>query len=335
VSDLQFVAISDDGKMIILQTADGQWIEVPFDASLVANTSERAEVIALEPQSDQQIAMSPREIQARIRGGSSVEEVAQMSGSSAERIMAYAPPILLERTHVAIKAAKTIVRRASGAGPLADVIHARLAPLGVLIDDIAWDSFRREDGRWSVVVRYPTKEGQRTAIWLFDVRNSALVPGDDEARWLVGEAGSKAAHAASADPNSTPTITHLVSVPTFQDPAGSNPSRSETRDHPTDPVLGLKLARLTESDTQDEPIEDSDQLFDEDMNQDLNPDTDQDENLIDDPSLGVDEDQAEEDEIKPGSAFDRLTKPDKSSSKRPRVPSWDEILFGAPPTDDV
>ena len=34
------------------------------------------------------------------------------------------------------------------------------------------------------------------------------------------------------------------------------------------------------------------------------------------------------------SAFERLTKPDTSDSKRPRVPSWDEILFGAPPSED-
>jgi hypothetical protein len=229
-----------------------------------------------------------------------------------------------------MKAAKTIVRRASGAGPLADVIHARLAPLGVLIDDINWDSFRREDGRWSIVVRYPTKEGERSAIWLFDVRNSALVPGDDEARWLVGEAGSKAAHAASGDPNTTPTITHLVSVPTFQEPKKNETSQSQSHDQPTDPVLGLKLARISEVVENVQQSEDSDELFDEDFNQDVTDD----ENF-DGEQPSDNEEPSEDSGIKPGSAFDRLTSPDKSSAKRPRVPSWDEILFGAPPSDEV
>jgi hypothetical protein len=258
--------------------------------------------------------MSPREIQGRIRAGSSVEEVAEMSGSSVERIMAYAPPILLERSHVAAKAAKTIVRRASGAGPLADVIHARLAPLGVALEDIDWDAFRREDGRWSVIVRYPTKEGLRRAVWLFDVRNSALVPGDDEARWLIGESGAKAAASSSADPNTTPTVTHLMAVPNLREPAA--------HEQPTDPLLNLKLAPVS---VEAEEIADEIEVFDQsaDVEDDFNQDAD-----------GEISAASEDDEIRKESAFDRLTKPDTSDAKRPRVPSWDEILFGAPPSDE-
>lgn len=314
VSDLQFVAISDDGKMIILQTADGQWIEVPFDAQLVGADTPRAEVVALPTSNDEVLTMSPREIQGRIRAGSSVEEVAQMSGSTVERIMAYAPPILLERSHVATKAAKTIVRRASGAGPLADVIHARLAPLGVAIDDIDWDAFRREDGRWSVIVHYPTKEGLRRAVWLFDVRNSALVPGDDEARWLIGESGAKAAATSSADPNTTPTVTHLMAVPNLREPAA--------HEQPTDPLLNLKLAPQdleVEKVADEEDFDQSVVVHDEDFNQDEVSEIDA---------------EVESAEVPQESAFERLTKPDTSDSKRPRVPSWDEILFGAPPSED-
>ncbi|MEY2634723.1 MAG: hypothetical protein RIS75_663 [Actinomycetota bacterium] len=313
MSDLQFVAISDDGKMIILQTADGQWIEVPFDAQLVGSEAPRAEVIALSVQTDEIVSMSPREIQGRIRAGSSVEEVAALSGSSIERIMSYAPPILLERSHVASKAAKTIVRRASGAGPLADVIHARLAPLGVATEDIEWDAFRREDGRWSVVVRYPSKDGVRSAIWLFDVRNSALVPGDDEARWLIGEAASKVAAVSPADPNTTPTVTHLMAVPSLKEPA---------HEQPTDPLLNLKLSPAQETQEAPEDFDQSLDVAEEDLNQDFEAEQDV--------SVEAEETETEAKE----SAFDRLTAPDTSDVKRPRVPSWDEILFGAPPSDD-
>jgi hypothetical protein len=183
VSELKFVAISDDGKMIILETPQGEWIEVPFDASLVAPRTQPP-----APVEKNEVVLSPREIQSRIRHGISVEELAALSGSSVERIMAFASPILAERSHVALRASKTIIRRASGAGPLADVIEARLAAHGVDFDVVEWDSFRREDGRWTVIVSYPSSDGVRTGHWLFDVRNSALVPADEEARWLIGEA---------------------------------------------------------------------------------------------------------------------------------------------------
>ena len=210
MSDLQFVAISDDGKMIILQTPNGEWIEVPFDASLVAPT--RLPVEAPAP-SAEMIELTPREIQARIRAGVSVHDLAEMSGSSDERIMAFAAPILMERQHVALRAGRTIIRRASGSGALSDVIEARLDPHGVVPADIEWDSFRREDGRWTVIVKYPSKEGEREAHWLFDVRNSALVPADDEARWLVGEVPAGRQTNPQAETVAM-TVPHLVALPT-------------------------------------------------------------------------------------------------------------------------
>lgn len=215
MSDLQFVAISDDGKMIILQTPNGEWIEVPFDASLVAPSRPPVEAPA---KPDEVIDLSPREIQSRVRAGGTVEELARMSGSTHERIMSFAAPILMERQHVALRAGRTIIRRSSGAGPLSDVIEARLEPHGVLSADIEWDSFRREDGRWTVIIRYPSKEGEREAHWLFDVRNSALVPADDEARWLVGEVPAGRATVSASAETVAMTVPHLVALPTPKEP---------------------------------------------------------------------------------------------------------------------
>ena len=56
-------------------------------------------------------ALTPREIQARIRGGESLEEVAQAAGVSVEQIDAYAGPVLAEREHAATLARTSQVRR--------------------------------------------------------------------------------------------------------------------------------------------------------------------------------------------------------------------------------
>ena len=215
MSDLQFVAISDDGKMIILQTPNGEWIEVPFDASLVAPTRPP---MAAPAKSDEVVELSPREIQSRVRAGEGVDELARISGSTHERIMSFAAPILMERQHVALRAGRTIIRRSSGAGPLSDVVEARLEPHGVVSADIEWDSFRREDGRWTVIIRYPSKDGEREAHWLFDVRNSALVPADDEARWLVGEVPAGRGTVSSSAETVAMTVPHLVALPTPKEP---------------------------------------------------------------------------------------------------------------------
>ncbi len=55
-------------------------------------------------------ALTPREIQARIRGGESLEEVAQAAGVYVEQIDAYAGPVLAEREHAA-----TLARNFAGA----------------------------------------------------------------------------------------------------------------------------------------------------------------------------------------------------------------------------
>lgn len=267
--DLEFVAFSDDGNIIILQTANGDWIEVPMKKPDVV-------VTAMTPTYE---FLSPREIQSRIRHGASPEQLAGQTGASIERIMLFAPPILQERAHVASKAGRTIVRRASGAGPLREVVIARLLPHGVQDMDIEWDAYRREDGRWNITVRYPSKDGIRVAHWLFDVRNSALVPADEEARWLTGEAPTKGSSITTSEQNYVPTTPHLSVVPHVEvEPVIEESAREDVVDVEK-PATGKA-------------------------------------SVIEKPAVSL---------------FDQLTEEEEEiEEKRPRLPSWDEILFGAP-----
>lgn len=202
MAGLQFVAFSDDGKAVILQDENGEWIEVPITgASATPVPAPAVKVLAAD--------LTPREIQSRIRAGISAEQLASESGAALERIMMFAPPILLERSHVAGKAGRTVVRRAGGSAPLADVVEARLEPLGVDLGLLNWDSFRREDGKWTVLLSYPSSEGPRVATWLFDLRNSAIVPADDEARWLTGEVLAKG---ETSHPSHPTLVSHRLSV---------------------------------------------------------------------------------------------------------------------------
>ena len=108
--ELKVVGLDADGKNVICQggSPDDQF-KVPVDDRLRAAI--RGEAPALEqPQLDIEVTdlLSPKEIQARIRAGASVEQVATASGSDISRIRRFAHPVLLERSRAAELA--TVVR---------------------------------------------------------------------------------------------------------------------------------------------------------------------------------------------------------------------------------
>src|SRR5699024_11572773 len=91
----------------------------------------------------------------RIRRGETPEQVAETADVSLERIMGYAFPVLAEREHVVQQARSSTLRQR----------HSRNSTrtLGEAVDDAMrtreidpsaarWDSWRREVGRWTVVV---------------------------------------------------------------------------------------------------------------------------------------------------------------------------------------
>jgi hypothetical protein len=52
---------------------------------------------------------------------------------------------------------------------------------------VHWDSWRREDGRWTLVADYRVGKEPKHAMFIFDVQGRYVVAEDDDARWLVGE----------------------------------------------------------------------------------------------------------------------------------------------------
>ncbi len=181
MSRLEFVRVSADGTQIIVRDETGRESALPMDDRIAAALIPRSSPAAGPD------ALSPREIQSRVRAGADVESLAEQTGTPVDRIMAFAIPILQERAHIATRARETLVRRAAGVGQLDDVIVARLQPLGISLVETHWDARRLDDGRWEVQLSYDTKEGGRIASWLYDAKAAVVTPIDDEAHWLMGE----------------------------------------------------------------------------------------------------------------------------------------------------
>lgn len=133
-------------------------------------------------------ALTPREIQTRIRSGATLAEVAAEAGVEESRIEGFARPVIAEREHIALTALSCAVRRrGDGAGHrrLKELLAARLQARSVDADDIEWDAWREPDLRWRVVGRLAALD--RSAEFLFDTRGRFSVADNADARWMIGE----------------------------------------------------------------------------------------------------------------------------------------------------
>jgi Protein of unknown function (DUF3071) len=214
MQDVRLLGVSEDGSRFMLQTPDGQTFGLRLDERLhAALRGDNARLGQLQIQLEHQLR--PREIQARIRGGETSEDIASASGVPVEHVRRFEGPILLERSHVANSARNTNVRRVTDAAatPLGQLVADRLQTHGVTGEELAWDSWRREDGKWLVRLAYSHSGRDRRATWVFDAAVHTIEPSDDEAKWLTEEERAVPEHRG---PPKT-FVPRLASVPSVAD----------------------------------------------------------------------------------------------------------------------
>ncbi|WP_431784821.1 septation protein SepH [Streptomyces chumphonensis] len=186
--ELRVVAVSNDGTRLVLKAADNTEYTLPIDERLrAAVRNDRARLGQIEIEVENHLR--PRDIQARIRAGATAEEVAQLAGIPVERVRRFEGPVLAERAFMAERARKTPVRRpGENTGPqLGDTVAERLLVRGADKDTVRWDSWRRDDGTWEVLLVYRVAGELHSASWSYDPPRRLVQCMDDEARTLVGE----------------------------------------------------------------------------------------------------------------------------------------------------
>jgi len=192
--ELRVVAVSNDGTRLVLKAADSTEYTLPIDERLraaVRNDRARLGQIEIEVESH----LRPRDIQARIRAGASAEEVAQFAGIPVDRVRRFEGPVLAERAFMAERARKTPVRRpGENTGPqLGEAVQERLLMRGADKETVQWDSWRRDDGTWEVLLVYRVAGEPHSASWTYDPPRRLVQAVDDEARSLIGETDDVAA----------------------------------------------------------------------------------------------------------------------------------------------
>lgn len=166
---LRVVGLGEDGEAVICEDpGNGERFSVPADERLRA--AARGDLTRLgQAQIEMEAQMRPREIQARIRAGASVEQVAAAAGIPEQRVERYAYPVLLERAQTADMAQRAHPVREEGPDvqTLGEVVSHTFSMRGHEYSDGGWDSWRGDDGKWVVQLRWKAGRSENRAHWVF------------------------------------------------------------------------------------------------------------------------------------------------------------------------
>jgi hypothetical protein len=189
-TDLRLVGRSVDGTELELIDQDGNKFNLRISDSLRANVNQPR--LAAVADFQEEVSTTVREVQARLRGGESIDSISCTTDWSVEKVGNFAGPILQERAFIIAQALATQIKREPHAPYLETAVSAKLAPRGVDMATVEWNTFRRPDGNWQVTLYYPLRDGSSDdakgeATWLFNLGRRSLLADDDGSRWIGGE----------------------------------------------------------------------------------------------------------------------------------------------------
>ncbi|MEY2447064.1 MAG: hypothetical protein QOH79_540 [Acidimicrobiaceae bacterium] len=126
-------------------------------------------------------ALSVREVQARLRRGRTIEQVAREAGVDATWVSRFAVPVLAEQAEIirAVRATRMTKQRVGLSGaPLGDCVYRNLAERGLADPreelDKAWRARQLTEGMWLVTIKYTLRGRESEAVWEYDETAGAL-----------------------------------------------------------------------------------------------------------------------------------------------------------------
>jgi hypothetical protein len=294
VRQLTVVAVSDDGTQVLLAaTADATkpTHSVAIDDRLAAAI--RGE---LDTGPRRESALSPKEIQARLRAGDTPKQVAKAANIPVSRVLRFFGPVASERDRILTQAQATTMRRTRAPAatlPLAEAVEQRFATTaGLRRESVGWSAKRREDGAWVVALTYTAKGGRRSASWLWQPAQHDLTALDANAtRIALEQAPPPRRSTASSSATGSPRRRAAVRKPRSK--RGTKPAAAKPA--PSTPAPAVEPVAPAEAEAEAEAAA---------------------------PAVRVRREP-------------KVIPPRAARSGRLPVPSWDDVLFGAAPPVDT
>ena len=187
MSELRLTGKNPEGTHLTLTNPIGEEFTIRISDTLRAtvNQPRLSAVVA----SDDVETMSVKEIQRRLRAGESMDAIARDGHISVEKVERFAGPILQERVYILDQAFAVVLRKESARDQetFQDVVISRLAPMGVDSDSLSWNTWRIDDGTWTIDLAYPNRDGHGSATWNFDLNRRSITATNENARWMLGQ----------------------------------------------------------------------------------------------------------------------------------------------------
>jgi hypothetical protein len=229
--ELKIVGLDLDGKHVICEggnPADKFKIRVD-DRLRAALRGDGARVAQTRIDIEVTNMLSPKEIQARIRAGASVEQLATSAGVDVERVERFAHPVLLERSRAAelATAAHPVLPDGPSVLTLLETVITSLVARGLNPDHTTWDAWRNEDGRWTVQLGWKAGRSDNLAHFRFcpGAHGGTVTAVDDSASELIDR---------NFDRPLRP-VTPVAQLDFDEEPAAS-PAESPATEHKSEPA---------------------------------------------------------------------------------------------------
>lgn len=262
--ELRVIGLTPDSAHIVcVDTETGVKYRLPADEKLrAAARGDLARFGQIEIETE--ATMRPRDIQARIRAGASVEQVTEESGMPTSRVERFAYPVLLERARAAELAQKAHPVRKDGPAveTLIDVVSAAFAERGHNIDIAEWDAWKDEKGYWVAQLQWQAGRSVIAAHWRFqpDAHGGSVTPLDDPATDLIDPDFGRALRGlATILPESAPEAAPVEpAAPSAREPAALNshePARVAAEEPAPAPHTSPEPAQITAGESEPEYFE--------------------------------------------------------------------------------
>jgi hypothetical protein len=336
--ELRLVGVEDGA--VTLEALDGEKLKLPIDEQV------RAAVRNAAINATSSLALSPREIQDRIRSGETIADIVASSGVNEDFVTKFAQPVMDELAHVI---ASALAIRITIAGDrfndptqveFGDLIQERLSANSA--QDITWSSRRIAGGTWQLECNYTIANHRAQSVWLYEPRRFHLAP-ENEAAIALSNADSIDGPIAKL--RSLNTVTEAQSAPSNapaafrKDAEVSQPSEPETNAANTGTTTTLldeiRKRRESQSEVSSENIPEA--VAEEIAKIDVDEDVAHEfiDEVVDEPfelevvedSTDLADEPTQEPEIEEPSQEAQSEEPQPKKS-RASMPSWDEIVFG-------
>ncbi len=221
MSELRLSGKNNEGTHLTLVDNDGAEYLVRISDTLRATVNQPR--LASVPAQGEDVTISVKEIQRRLRAGDAPEVIAREGNTTVDKVARFSGPILQEREYILSQARSAGLRKDATRLDISflDAVIGKLVPRGVDADDLSWNTWRLPDTTWHIELHFPNRDGNGIASWNFDTSRRTINPTDDNGAWLIGEE----APARVIEPgfiNSEPTHPSRIETPASVDLPGAS-----------------------------------------------------------------------------------------------------------------